>query len=390
MAGSTNSRPLRVFLPCAPGVEPFLANEVKELVRGKDRRELLGGVELSVSELEFFRLALHCTLALGLWLRVAKFRARHFSEFETGCRSICKVSHIDPQRPVQLRVSSSRSRLFHTQAIAERFFNTTKLIAASEATQSTSEVQMVHLRIHRDTVSVSVDLVGGLLCKRGWRLETGRAPLRKDLASMLLRASGWQTKMPLLDPMCGSGTLPILAARETLGLAANAMREFAFEHLSQWDPSEFQRLRAESGRATEHAQAAAWICGGDRHEGAIEISKRNAARAGVVDAVQWVQRDLESWSRAEVPEGAFIVCNPPYGQRVGRKDAVHKHMNALGKVIQSLGAENRCAIIAPRGPWLDTMPFILHEWVATDFGGVKVSVYSGQERPSFVHEDQQA
>lgn len=383
-------RALPLFLPCAPGFEAFLAAELESLWRdaGEDPgsqlgsaqapgrnpiQAKLGGVEVLATMSQVFRLALGSRLALGLWLRCAEFPARHFSQLESACRALTLREWIGEAGPVYLKVSTVRSRLFHTKAIAERFFKFSQLSPSLEEDENSVRVM---IRIARDKAVVSLDLAGGLLCKRGWRLQTAKAPLRKDLAARLIEASGWRPGRVLLDPMCGSGTMPIEAARSAAGYWPNGRRRFALESFPGWDLASFAALR-ERGllQVSEPSAQAPQIFGGDQNAGGLAIARANAERAGVSSALSWEHCRLRDWSAKAWAEPPCVVCNPPFGQRIGDPKRLRSTFAALGAVIQSVGASDRFAIIAPPGPWIDALGLAYELEVRTDFGGTKVALY---------------
>jgi putative N6-adenine-specific DNA methylase len=190
---------------------------------------------------------------------------------------------------------------------------------------------LVVVRLLHDRCTVSIDSSGALLHRRGYRLATAKAPLRETLAAAALLASEWRPDAPLLDPMCGSGTIPIEAALIARRIAPGVRRRFAFEHWPERDPGRWSVLIEEaSSRAL--ARAPAPIQGSDRDAGAIDAARANAERAGVAADVELVRRPL---SAIEPPAGAgWIVTNPPYGARVGERDALRDLYATLGAVVR--------------------------------------------------------
>jgi putative N6-adenine-specific DNA methylase len=172
---------------------------------------------------------------------------------------------------------------------------------------------------------------GQRLHMRGWRQQTGRAPLRESMAAAILRWCGWTPQEALLDPVCGSGTFLIEAATLALGLPANANRGFAFE---RW-PSLDQRLWAARRQAASQGAPLAEVMrieGSDRSPRALEATEGNAQRAGVLEHLALHQR-----AAAEVtpPDGpGLLVCNPPYGARIGARANLKPLYRALGAMLR--------------------------------------------------------
>jgi len=172
--------------------------------------------------------------------------------------------------------------------------------------------------LEHDEVSISVDSSGRLLHRRGYRPEATRAPLRETLAAAMLLASEWKPGIPLLDPLCGSGTIPIEAALMALNVAPGICRSFAFEQWPSFDAPLWQKLR-ERAIAARADRELSVITGGDRDEGAVAIAGRNAERAGVASSVSFHRRSLTdslAELEREVPDAACLLTNPPYGVRV--------------------------------------------------------------------------
>lgn len=366
---------MQLFFPSAPGVEPFLLQELRERFAGVQAQAQIGGVLAQASPEQVPALCRGLRRALGAWWRFARFGARHFGQLEKGLAKQDLAAVLGSHAQVFLKVTSKRSRLYHSKAIAERFFNSTGLTPAAPGAWAPT----LHLRIFRDEASLSVDLVGGLLPKRGWRKETAKAPLRKDLAAMVLAASGWTPGAPLLDPMCGSGTLLIEAARVSAGLWPNALRRLDLALLP--DFAEHPLVSPSPGLVMPAAHQGSWpaqastLIGMDRVQGALEISARNEARAQV-SGIDWRSQAVGpkcSWS---IPEGSFVVCNPPFGQRVGHKKQLMQLYAQLGRLVKAAGAADRFACIAVRGPWIDALDLNLQPVVGTDFGGQSVTIYA--------------
>ena len=207
---------------------------------------------------------------------------------------------------VEFRVTSRKSRLYHQDAIAQRlrtYLHDSAVTTAPDDSEAPAAGQLITVRLFRDHCTVSVDSSGDLLHRRGYRLATAKAPLRETLGAAMLLAAGWDGTAPLLDPMCGSGTIPIEAALLARRIAPGLHRRFAFEDWPGFDAEAWQRLRE---KAVDQVRPAAPvpILGSDRDEGAVAAAVANAERAGVA-------RDIE-FQRA-----AISAIDPPGGQPVG-------------------------------------------------------------------------
>lgn len=178
--------------------------------------------------------------------------------------------------------------------------------------------------------------LGDLLHRRGYRREIAKAPLRETIAAAMVLASGWKGDEPLLDPMCGSGTIPIEAAMIARNIAPGLTRRFQFMEWPAFDAERWNRI-------LENAQAAVTgfsgeILGADRDAGAVQAAARNAERAGVSEDVRFSQEAV-SGSIAAIDESGkewgWILTNPPYGIRVGETDDLRNLYATLGSSLKS-------------------------------------------------------
>ncbi|MCX6064133.1 MAG: hypothetical protein NT121_00005 [Chloroflexi bacterium] len=190
--------------------------------------------------------------------------------------------------------------------------------------------QLIVVRVVSDQVLVSMDSSGELLYKRGYRQAIAKAPLRETLAAAMLLASGWDGSSPLLDPFCGSGTIPIEAAMITLGIPPGINRKFAFMNWPGYAADRFQAVLADI--APQPARELP-IFGSDRDAGAIKMAGENAARAGVEEAIHF---DCQAVSAVTPPSGqGWVVTNPPYGLRISEGKDLRNLYAQIGNVLRT-------------------------------------------------------
>jgi putative N6-adenine-specific DNA methylase len=244
---------------------------------------------------------------------------------------------------VRVRATCHKSKLYHEGAVAERMLAAAEreagAVAASAAgaedEEEGREEQLFLVRFLHDRAVVSVDASGALLHLRGYRQAVAKAPLRETLAAALLRASGWDPSAPLVDPMCGAGTIPIegalMARRIAPGLAGRDRepRRYAFLEWPEFEERTWARVvdraREEILPATPSA-----IRGSDRDAGAVEAARSNAERAGVTEDVDF---EVAPLSALRPPPGpGWLVTNPPYGVRVGESAPLRDLYAALGRL----------------------------------------------------------
>jgi putative N6-adenine-specific DNA methylase len=320
--------PRECYAATHPGIERITARELEALGVSPGASEP-GGVAFS-SDLETLISAnLHLRTASRVLVRVGTFRARTFPELERHAGRLPWREYLPEGLPVAFAITSRKSRLYHQGAIAERLL---RVIGGERgAAESTDEdtAQLFVVRAVRDEFTVSADSSGALLHRRGYRRAAGKAPLRETLAAAMLLALGWDGSVPLIDPFCGSGTIPIEAALIARRMPPGQARRFAFERWPGVDAALIERVRdAAVKRALPHA--AVPILGSDRDAGAIEAAGANAARAGVSGDIEFHRRPL---SALEIPDArGLLLTNPPYGVRVGERRPLRDLYAQLGNI----------------------------------------------------------
>ena len=347
-ARQSESAPLELFAVTAPGLESIAAGELHALgVRG---RQEVGGVSFTGDLERLYLTNLWLRTASRVVLRLGRFHAQTFYELERRTKKLPWADFLPTHGRVQIRVTCRKSRLYHSDAVADRVL--AAIVRAAPAGievrsggsdesngknegEGENSAQLFVVRIVDDQCEISVDSSGELLHRRGYRQEVAKAPLRETLAAAMLLASGWKENEPLVDPMCGSGTIPIEAALMARRIAPGLHRRFQFMEWLSFDERLWNTLLTRARNTA--VSLALGIRGADRDAGAIEAARRNAERAGVANDVQWATASL-SESLAGLQEVAhgtgWIITNPPYGIRVGESGDLRNLYAALGSVLK--------------------------------------------------------
>ena len=332
------------------------------------------------------------TIALvNLWLRTAsrvivrlgEFKAQGFADLEKGASKLPWGQVLLPGQAIAVRVTCRKSRLYHSDAVAERvvrqiskFFGVdapvVRLTDSDEEDAPTDEAQRILVRIVNDICTISADTSGELLHRRGYRQAVAKAPLRETVAAACLLATDYDGTQAFMDPMCGSGTFPIEAAMIARQQAPGRARPFAFEHWPGADRDVLPALR----RATKAAGvdvADLPILGSDRDPGAIRMSIANAERAGVGGMVRFEQKTLED---IEPPAEFGAWCsNAPYGRRVGNSDALTGLFVQIGKLARGAFGEWRIALLLAEQSHVKALQSPTTEILKTRVGGIQVGLY---------------
>jgi putative N6-adenine-specific DNA methylase len=294
-------------------------------------------------------------IATRILLRLGEVKARDFAPLRRGLAKLPWKRFVPNDRALRVEATTSHCRLFHTGALAE----TVELAIADcvgklparrkQPAAEDEQTTRVFLRGRDDTFMTSVDSSGELLHRRGWRLQAGRAPLRETLAAGVLALCEYDPTRPLVDPMCGSGTLAIEAASVARKLAPGAGRAFAFETWPTHDAAVWEKLCEAQPAPAAHAPIFAF----DRDGRAVETARNNAARANLVDAIHFA---VIPFAQAEVnAEPGLVVGNPPYGHRLGERRHATLLARDLGETLNARFRGWRAGILCPDPAFVSTV-----------------------------------
>lgn len=372
---------LRIFAISAPGVEAILARELAGLGFGKGE-SIVGGVSFAGSAADLMRVNLWSRVASRVVIRVDEFHASSFHELERRAKKIEWARFVSAGQAVRFRVTCRKSRLYHSDAVAERLGKA--VVAAvgakvesdgDEATDSSAQLFIV--RIADDECAISADASGELLHRRGYRQAVAKAPLRETLAAAMLYASEWDMVAPLVDPMCGSGTIAIEGAMMARRIAPGVWRSFAFEQWPGHD-SEAWKLMVDGARSGARLSAGVPILASDRDAGAIAAARENAARAGVEGDVDFAERAVSAVEFPETP--GWIVSNPPYGMRVGESVPLRNLYAQLGKIVRDHARGYRLGLLSADRSLEAQLRLKLRDVFKTTNGGIPVRFVVGETR----------
>jgi putative N6-adenine-specific DNA methylase len=390
-----SSSSLKVFTSTGPGLESIAAGELKSLgIRG---RQEIGGVAFSADLQRLYEANLWIRTATRVLVRLGSFHASTFYELERRAKKLQWKDFLPSNGKVRVRVTCRKSKLYHSDAVGERVLSAivgsaSRVIegdtdapetedASDDDTGSARESgQLFVVRIVNDECEVSADSSGDLLHRRGYRQEIAKAPLRETIAAAMVLASGWKRSEPLLDPMCGSGTIPIEAAMIARKMAPGLRRNFQFMNWPGFDAERWNQI-------LENAQTAVTdfsgeILGSDRDAGAVQAAARNAERAGVSENVKFSPEAVSGSIAAlddSVRDSGWIVTNPPYGVRVGEGDDLRNLYARLGSALKSKQGW-RLGVLTSDSALVRQTTLSLRPRFSTSNGGIPVSYFVTEKR----------
>ena len=338
---------LSLFLPCAAGVEGFLADEVHALtgLTGHDLLVGRGGVLLRAAWRDALRLNLESRLAQRVLVQLAQRTYRNENDLYALAGDVAWEIWFTARQSFKVEVTAQHSLLKSLNfaalrvkdAVADRF----RAKAGSRPDVDTQRPDVrIHLHLTSDQATLYIDTSGQPLFKRGWREDKGDAPLKETLAAAMIAATGWDphgdAPLPLYDPCCGSGTIAIEAAQMACRIAPGHQRRFAFEKLLPYQAHVWVAIKEEAASAVTTPSVP--IFGSDVSHRMVDFAQRNAERAGVAKAVQLRGGDaLQRMPPGEQP--GMMLLNPPYGERIAAAGTAGRNARERMGVVERAGRE---------------------------------------------------
>ena len=326
----------KLIATCAAGIESIVGNELKHLgykVNVENGRVRFDGDVADIAK-------------TNLWLRTAdrikivvgEFTAKTFEELFQGVESLNWEDFLPLDAEFPVAGKSQKSTLHNVpsvQAITKKAIVTKMSTVYHRRTKlpETGVLYPIEVAINKDKVLITLDTTGSSLFKRGYRVNKGGAPLKENMAAALVLLARWYPEMPFVDPVCGSGTIPIEAALIGCNIAPGLKRNFAFENWD-WVDKDIVKQAREQAQAAIKKDVDLDISGYDIDGSMIEIAKENAVQAGVQDIVNFKQMAVKDFKTDKI--NGVIVANPPYGERLSDKEHVHQLYQQMGKLYQPL------------------------------------------------------
>ena len=325
----------RFFATCPRGLEPLLSEELQELGAEKIHASG-GGVQFGGDLLMCYRTNLESRIASRILWQVAAARYRDEEDIYRATYALPWNDWFDSGLTIRVDVSAIRSPLkslnFVTLKIKDAVCDKIRRRSGRRPNVDTRQPDIpIQGHLTDRDFTLYLDTTGDPLFKRGKRVAAVEAPLRENLAAGILRLAGWVRGIPLLDPMCGSGTFLLEAAQMALDIAPGLGRRFAFEKLNHFDRRLWQALLQQSA-ARQKSKVFLSIYGSDRSGAALQSARTNLAAAGLDRIVSLKQANVLDVS-APAKEG-IIVTNPPYGVRLGEQRELAEFYPKLGDVLK--------------------------------------------------------
>lgn len=371
------------FAITTPGLEPICLNELKTLPLSIHRPSAVpGGVEFKGRLQDCYLANLHLSTANRVLMRIGTLKASSFRQLEKKLSDIPWEVYLFREPLPRINITSRHSRLFHSDAIGERFrasiINRFNVPARrSLGPQPKLPPQVLFIRVVDDHFTISLDSSGELLHKRGTKKDVGRAPIRETLAAAILTLAGYEGQEPLLDPMCGSGTFPMEAAMRGQKIPPGWYRDFAFTGWPCFRPRLWAYIRKQAA-----TQIARWprpfIFASDNDSGTCKALSKRIDEFGFGNAVQVLQKNFfDVDPRTLTPNPGLVVINPPYGRRLGNRQTGEELFFQICQRLKQTYSGWRMALLAPHQRLGKMVPFETESYVV-HHGGLKLTLFTAK------------
>ena len=358
----------QLFATTARGFEELLKSELTEL-GAQDAKVAQGGVHYWADDETLYRTLLWSRLSSRILLPIVQ--AKVFSDLDlySAVVGVNWLDYFDEKVHFFVDFNGTNQEIRHTQFGAMRvkdgivdYFERHGL-ARPNVDKEQPDIR-IHAYLNRDDVVLSLDLSGDALHMRGYREDTGKAPLRETLAAAIVLRSGWQKGTPLVDPMCGSGTLLIEAAQMEAQIAPQLYRlHWGFNFWQGHNQVAWEKVKEEAlalAEAEKQRENPPHFYGFDLDHRVLQKAKQNAKNAGVAHLMQWQQGDVAAIKNPSPNVAGTVICNPPYGERLDTTPALIALYSVFGQRLKQQFAGWNASIFSGEPSLLDCLRLRSH------------------------------
>ena len=358
----------QLFATTARGFEELLKSELTEL-GAQDAKVAQGGVHYWADDETLYRTLLWSRLSSRILLPIVQ--AKVFSDLDlySAVVGVNWLDYFDEKVHFFVDFNGTNQEIRHTQFGAMRVKDgiVDYFERHGRARPNVDKEQpdiRIHAYLNRDDVVLSLDLSGDALHMRGYREDTGKAPLRETLAAAIVLRSGWQKGTPLVDPMCGSGTLLIEAAQMEAQIAPQLYRlHWGFDFWQGHNQAAWEKVKEEAlalAEAEKQRENSPHFYGFDLDHRVLQKAKQNAKNAGVAHLMQWQQGDVAAIKNPSLNVAGTVICNPPYGERLGTTPALIALYSVFGQRLKQQFAGWNASIFSGEPSLLDCLRLRSH------------------------------
>lgn len=358
----------QLFATTARGFEELLKVELTEL-GATECKVVQGGVHFLADDETQYRTLLWSRLASRILLPIAESKIYSDLDLYSSVVSQNWLDYFDERCHFLVDFNGTNREIRHTQfgamrvkdGIVDYFERQGK--ARPNVDKDNPDIR-IHVYLNRETAVISLDLSGEALHLRGYREDTGQAPLRETLAAAIVMRSGWKPGTPLVDPMCGSGTLLIEAAQMEAQIAPQLQRmHWGFDLWKGHNQAAWEKVKSEAETLAEHAfqqNPKAHFYGMDLDHRVLKKAQQNAKNAGVAHLIHFSQGDIAALKNPLPEVQGTVICNPPYGERLGTTPALIALYSVFGQRLKQQFSGWNASIFSSEQGLLDCLRMRSH------------------------------
>ena len=358
----------QLFATTARGFEELLKSELTEL-GAQDAKVAQGGVHYWADDETLYRTLLWSRLSSRILLPIVQAKVFSNLDLYSAVVGVNWLDYFDEKVHFFVDFNGTNQEIRHTQFGAMRVKDgiVDYFERHGRARPNVDKEQpdiRIHAYLNRDDVVLSLDLSGDALHMRGYREDTGKAPLRETLAAAIVLRSGWQKGTLLVDPMCGSGTLLIEAAQMEAQIAPQLYRlHWGFDFWQGHNQAAWEKVKEEAlalAEAEKQRENSPHFYGFDLDHRVLQKAKQNAKNAGVAHLMQWQQGDVAAIKNPSPNVAGTVICNPPYGERLGTTPALIALYSVFGQRLKQQFAGWNASIFSGEPSLLDCLRLRSH------------------------------
>ena len=358
----------QLFATTARGFEELLKVELTEL-GATECKIAQGGVHFQADDETLYRSLLWSRLSSRILLPIVNGKVYSDLDLYSIVTGQDWLSYFDEKATFFVDFNGTNQEIRHTQfgamrvkdAIVDYFERQGK--ARPNVDKDYPDIR-IHAYLNKEELVVSLDLSGEALHLRGYREDTGQAPLRETLAAAIVLRSGWTKGTPLVDPMCGSGTLLIEAAQMEVQIAPQLHRlHWGFDCWKGHNQDAWDKVKAEAVQQAEtyfNQNPKPHFYGFDLDHRVLKKAQKNAQNAGVAHLIQWKQGDVAALKNPSPDEVGTVICNPPYGERLGTTPALIALYSVFGQRLKNEFGGWNASIFSSESTLLDCLRMRSH------------------------------
>ncbi|MFC1494818.1 class I SAM-dependent RNA methyltransferase [Thermodesulfobacteriota bacterium] len=377
------------FAATSSGLENLCEKELLSLFpESKELSAFNGGVEFKGKLDDCYKANLYLRTPGRILMRITEFNASNFRRLHKKLQEIAWELYLHSNVLPKINVTAKHSRLYHKDAIADRF-----ITSINERIKSNTflplgngrevQHQQIFVRVIDDRFTVSLDSSGELLYKRGIKGHGGKAPLRETLASAALMIAGYRSDEPLLDPMCGTGTFSIEAGMISNRIPPGWYRNFAFENWPGFRPELWNYIKKVAQKSIVFHEDLPNIIACDKDRNTCATVKRTVKKYQLSNNIKILNRDfftitpIDVFGYTQLKKPGLVIINPPYGIRIGTKKNSKRLINRIIRRLKQHYSGWKAALFI-HGKKLPDIRLSEDSIITVDHGGLKLLLYTGK------------